>query len=449
MGTGKATGTVMGTGKGTAEDLYDARSVSGTAPKSAAKLATRGITLNQELFLNCVRSYFADPAARARLEQAKNQEPDWNHIIELASYHGIIPLLHTSLSQTKLAIPDDVERRLTNAFSACAANSLLYAHELAQVQLQDHGIRAIAFKGPALAIQLFGKASLRQCRDLDIVVAEDDVSKALKVLYSSGYRLDAAYVGRADALETDKHLLLVKNESSVNLELHWAIALPYLHLPLRFDTLWDQREEVAVFGTTVAVPSKTDLLIMLCVHGSSHYWTSLKWVCDIVAFLRKYPASDWSQISAKAKKLGCWRMLLVGLSLAKVIIGAEVPAAVEHELMGDTVRNLRDKTHQRILCMRTLSPSRSPDFFERLFTDIRIRERLVDRLLIAATYIRSVIVREIDRGTLAMPRLVLLPVCIFRLVWRSWRTLMSLLARVIGYSRRAPALETVSPNRLY
>src|SRR5258708_5185826 len=206
MGTGRARGRVMGTGKGTAEDVYDARSVSSTAPKSADELATRDIALNQEMFLNCVRSYFADPAARAKLEPANNQEPDWNHVIGLASYHGIIPLLHTSLSQTKFAIPEDVERRLNNAFFACAANSLLHAHELAQVQLQDHGIRAIAFKGPALAIQLYGKASLRQCRDLDIVVAKDDISKALKVLYASGYRLDASYVGRADALQTDKHL---------------------------------------------------------------------------------------------------------------------------------------------------------------------------------------------------------------------------------------------------
>ncbi len=93
---------------------------------------------------------------------------------------------------------------------------------------------------------------------------------------------------------------------------------------------------MAVFGRTVAVPSKTDLLIMLCVHGSSHYWTSLKWVCDIAAFMRKYSDPDWIHLSAEAKKLGCWRMLLVGLSLAKVIIGAELPAALEHELMEDT-----------------------------------------------------------------------------------------------------------------
>src|SRR5690242_5177311 len=148
--------------KSKAEDVSDgALLISGTTPKPAEdELARRSMELNQGIFLNCVRAYFRDPAAQVTLQAANNQKPDWNHVIALALYHGIIPLLRTSLSEMKFAIPADVQRRLDNAFSACAANSLLYAHELAQVQLKDHGIRAIAFKGPALAIQLYGKASL-------------------------------------------------------------------------------------------------------------------------------------------------------------------------------------------------------------------------------------------------------------------------------------------------
>jgi Uncharacterised nucleotidyltransferase len=306
-----------------------------------------------ELLLNCIRWYFGVAAARSDLDDAIDGKPDWDYVLELASYHGVIPIVHTALFQTRAAaIPEDVQRRLRAAFQVCAADSLLYAHELARLPLQAKGVRAVAFKGPALAIGLYGKASLRQCRDLDIFVAKSEMPKALSVLSDCAYRLDPSCVGLEDALRTEKHLLLIHNETAAKLELHWAISLPRLNFQLCFDTLWDRRETVTVLGATVATPCANDLLMMLCVHGASHCWTSLKWVCDIAEFIRRYSDLNWMQLRTEAEQLACWRMVLLGISLAKEAAGVMLPDAVEREIVDDrTVRSLTDEAHSRFFTL--------------------------------------------------------------------------------------------------
>jgi hypothetical protein len=391
-----------------------------------------------KLFLNCIRWYFGDAAARAKLEDAIDDKPAWDHVIELASYHGVIPIVHTALFQTKSrAIPEDVERRVRAAFHVCAVNSLLYEHELARLPFRAKGVRAIAFKGPALAIGLYGKASLRQCRDLDVLVAKSDIPKALSVLSDSGYRMDPSCVGLADALQTEKHLLLIHNETAAKLELHWALSLPRLNFRLCFDTLWDRRETLTVLDTPVATPCPNDLLMMLCVHGASHCWTSLKWVCDIAEFIRRYSDLDWMRLRTEAKQLACWRMVLLGISLAKEAAGAVLPNAVDREIAEDrTVRSLADEAYRRFFTLRPLYPMNSRDSFQKLFTDIRSRERLSDRIRIGGRYLRSVLARDgSEMELIRLPgflRFFCWPFRILRLIRRSWRNVTPLLTTVIA-----------------
>ena len=390
------------------------------------------------LFLNCIRRYFGDAAACANLEVAIEDKPDWDHVIELASYHGVIPILHTALLQTTSeAIPEDVRRRVRAAFHVCAANSLLYEHELARLPFQAKGVRAIAFKGPALAIGLYGKASLRQCRDLDVLVAKSDVPKALSILAESDYRMDPSCGGLAEALRTEKHLLLIHNETAAKLELHWAISLPRLKFRLCFDRLWDRRESLTVLGTTVATPCANDLLMMLCVHGANHCWTSLKWVCDIAAFIRRYPDLDWMQLRAEAKQQACLRMVLHGIALAREAAGAVLPNAVDREIAEDrAVRTLTDEAYRRFFTLRPLDPMNSGDSFQKLFTDIRSRERLSDRIRIGRVYLRSVLVRDGSEMELirlpALRRFFSWPSRILRLIRRSWRNVTPLLTTVVA-----------------
>ena len=394
------------------------------------------ITPSQQTFLNSVRSFLTkNPAPFS--EPPINHESDWEQVFELATYHGVIPAVRSALCRPGQTIPEHIERRLNDAFFRSAASSLSYTADLAQLRLHEQGFRSLAFKGPALGIGLFGKASLRHCRDLDILVPKRDVPKAREWFYQCGYRLDDAYVGKDDALTTDKHLLFVNQDTGTKLELHWAIALPKRHFQLDFDSVWGRREDVQVCQTPVAVPGPRDLLMMLCVHGASHYWSSLKWACDIAAFLTKYPDLDWTRVRTEAKRLGCWRMLLIGVSLGRDLAGCVLPKMVEIELSHHSVRDLCAKIQERTFSMQNLSPMNSRHALERLSADITCRERSIDRVRIAGSFIRAVIDREIHKKSAAGQGSFLAPLFVASVASKSWRNVGRLILDTFDCSRRS------------
>jgi hypothetical protein len=340
-----------------------------------------------QLLFTCLRVHFG-AADSAALEHQIRDDADWTSLISAAQLHGVIPLLRECLSRLNpTLIPKNVISRLRREFQGCAANSLLYARELTCLQgrLEENGMRAIAMKGPALAARLYGKLTLRQCRDLDLLVPRDEVTETLELLQSLGYDRHASYAGTSAALRTDKHILLVHRNSATKVEAHWAISLPPLHVGLDFNSLWERREQVLVLGTPVTVPSAIDLLLMLCVHWASHCWASLKWGCDIALFLRCYSDIDWERLFEEARRSGCLRMLLLGMELARDVGGA-LPWAVEARVKADaSIQSLARDARRRAYTTDGLL------YEQRILTYIRSRERLIDKTRIGIAGLRNVL----------------------------------------------------------
>src|ERR1044071_4057490 len=132
--------------------------------------------------LNCLRLHFGSSAAAIALGQAIKYEPDWCRILTIAKHQGVVPLLRQSILQLDgTPFPETVELEIRRVFGICAANSMLYARELTFIQsaFEGSGLRALALKGPALAVRLYGKLSLRPCRDLDLLVSRADLARAI------------------------------------------------------------------------------------------------------------------------------------------------------------------------------------------------------------------------------------------------------------------------------
>lgn len=73
----------------------------------------------------------------------------------------------------------------------------------------------------------------------------------------------------------------------------------------------------------VRVFSPEDLLIYLCAHGTKHRWMKLKWIADVAAHVRSQ-VIDWSVVEKRAKRLGCMRMVHLGLLLASALLNLKI-----------------------------------------------------------------------------------------------------------------------------
>jgi hypothetical protein len=304
---------------------------------------------------------------------------NWSVLLERARAHRLFPLLYwhckTSL---RLKFPGDLAERLSGCFRVNMARSLLLAQELAAVieLLDQHGISAVPFKGPALAESLYGNSALRESVDLDILIRRHDVVEAHQILLSAGYvdgkRLPAA---QRSAYIRTQYEHPVSSPSGVLVELQWAIVPRYFSLPLDEERYWSGIQPVTFCGRQMNSLSPEDLLLFLCIHGGKHRWERLIWLADVRELVVSNRSLDWDYILDQARRAGALRMLQLGMVLANRLLGIAIPADVEYSFARDPIvtRIAEGVEHD-------LVSGKLPTYLESQHYLLRVREHWQDRL---------------------------------------------------------------------
>jgi Uncharacterised nucleotidyltransferase len=281
--------------------------------------------------LTCLRAAL-NPQTRGHVSRRYRSELNWPRLLALAQRHQVLPLLLPGLNNCGLDVPECIHDWVARSCRQILARNLLLASELLALcesfRLSD--IPAVPFKGPAMAVALYGDLSLRQIGDLDIFIDRKDVPRALKLLERLGYAVEPRF-----KLMTDQHLYfwhkdieLIHPGSGVRLELHWAACEPEFDRRLSAMTLWTAVSTTALLNGEVPAPAQTDLLLLLSLHGLRHRWECLKWICDVAAMIIASPGFDWNVAIDKADKLSRRRMVLLAAAVARDLFEVTLPPEV-------------------------------------------------------------------------------------------------------------------------
>jgi hypothetical protein len=305
---------------------------------------------------------------------------DWELLFEAGLGHGLMPMLYRNLSAIcPEEIPPNQLKYLRDQFHKTTRNNLLLAAELIKLLklFEQNDIRAIAYKGPAMAAYLFGDPTLRQPGDLDILISKRDVLKAKQLLTSAGYRLQLKLTSAQEKafIRSQCEYCFTAGDGKIYLEIHWRIAPSYFPFKLDHAELWSRIARTNIGDFSVPLLSPEDMLLALCVHGAKHCWSRLIWVCDIAELVRHQNLA-WHQVIDRSRRLGCERVLLVGLSLANSLLSAPIPNDLLHGASKKkSVKNLTREASERLLNCRF-----APQLLESCLFHLKIRERLRDRI---------------------------------------------------------------------
>lgn len=292
-----------------------------------------------ELMIWCTRTVITDDL-KLRIRQRVQKALDWSMVLEMAMYHGVVPLLYRSLSTVALdLVPAHSLGRLRQKAQVGALLNRSLAQELIVLceAFQARGVPVIPIKGATLAVLAYGDLSLRDFTDLDLLVPQGSIPEAQAVLLSHGYEKRASS-DRPHELKHDDgpYHVLIKRRTLSRVDLQWVMA--HRHFTFRLDRpeFWQHQISVSFEGKTIQSLAVEDLLIVLCVHGTKHAWECLKWVCDVAELLRAHPGLDWERCLISASNWHCRRMLYMGLSLARFVLDAPLPEAVLARLEDDS-----------------------------------------------------------------------------------------------------------------
>lgn len=297
--------------------------------------------LEAEIVLLCARTK-ADESTLARLETlTSSTNVDWSGIYEFARRHSIIPLVYLQLNEHAANVPAEQLARFRKNYQDNAARNLFLTGDLCRIldALEENGIEAVPYKGPALAISAYGELGLRRFVDLDILVRKANVTDALEVLRARGFACDTDWTKTQQTilLRTQHNLSLSREEHRLIVELHWEVASSDFAASLQAEEFWDRLETITLNGKAVKSLAIEDLVLSLCVHGSKHFWERLGWICDVAELLRRRNDLNWKVLLQRAAASGNQRMLFLGLHLAAKLLNAPLPDTVKSSMAADKV----------------------------------------------------------------------------------------------------------------
>jgi hypothetical protein len=212
---------------------------------------------------------------------------------------------------------------------------------------------------------------------LDFLVQQDHLLRARDLLLSRGYQLSVKSDGGDVVRQNSQYEVgLVLAHAGIHVELKWDIINRYFSVPMDMTALWTRLKPDFIDGREIYTFSPEDTLLILCIHGTKHLWASLMWVTDISELIQANPGLNWQWLWDHSNTLGSRRMLSLGLSLARDLLGTSLPKKVERQVEADpSVKRLTEEVSRRLFDRSNLSSS----VWESITFHCRAREHLSDR----------------------------------------------------------------------
>lgn len=319
----------------------------------------------------------------ARIPELLAHGIDWEEVVGRADWHDVAPAVYVTLSDGyQSEVPADAMAALEERYRSAVQNGLLLTARLFELleAFDARGIRAVPVKGVVLANTVYEQPAVRDFSDIDLLVSPADAERSREVLHELGF--EPAWRPRKipAVWGADYARPFFRESGHVNVDLHWALARDY-HLPdLDLDDLLERTESVTIDGRSLHTLRPAPTLLSLCIHGAKHGpfpWARLKWVRDVAELLRARPGLDWEELEGTTRELGCYRMLLLGLRLAVDLLEVRLPEGWTARVTGDPVTaGLAASVRGRL----EGAPESRDSAFGRLGFDVRVRDRLRDRV---------------------------------------------------------------------
>ncbi len=289
------------------------------------------------LLRGCARASFDAAGAVPLIAEAAAREMDWGAFLRLAERNRLLPLAHRALGD-RADVPETVRSRLRSAYAENARHALFLAGELRRLMdaLDAAGIRALAYKGPALAVRAYGHMALRTYSDLDLLVAPADLPAATRVLGSLGYVSVYDFSPAQDAAfrRVDGDYPYHHPRTGGLVELHGRVSSARFVADLPTERLMARARAVPIGGGDVPAPADDDLFLALCLHGAKHRWARLEWLACAAALAVRADL-DLPSILLAADGIGARRTVLLALLLARYALGLALPHDIHRSIDAD------------------------------------------------------------------------------------------------------------------
>ncbi|MEM6898904.1 MAG: nucleotidyltransferase family protein [Pseudomonadota bacterium] len=254
-------------------------------------------TLDAEsrLLLMTAKPFF-DREQVAEIDQLIPEIKDWERVSETAVRKFSAPYLLRALTE---CASDNVPRATMERLRAFTQFTKLRSLKIAATQIAFHeasvqpeNMKYAYLKGTGFSVQFNGDYSERFCRDIDILVEENQFERIIRKASEIGYRVVLSVRPLKFAESRDDFKFVTKFFPDVGLlspdgylvEVHRRLSKRN-HIFDVEDAL-KSTESFNLFGASLQTLRKPLHFTYICYHHSRHFWSHLHWLADLDLILR-------------------------------------------------------------------------------------------------------------------------------------------------------------------
>ena len=321
---------------------------------------------------------------QASFRQLLSEVRDWDYLLAIANYHGLVPLLHKHVHASAAdLVPINFLSRLKQSSLANAQNVLHLLSKQLKIRrlLKDNGVPVAIFKGSVLSQISYGEISLRQAGDIDLLIAPRDFAQTRALLESLGYEMTPRLTAAQLASHLNHHceIQFVRDDWFTVIDLHWALAPKSFVFNLETAEVMPRLQTISLAGAEIETLATEDLILYLSMHGAKHLWRALEWITSLGELIRTPESIDWNVVVERAVKTHATRMLGLALRLVERVSGGEIVsqplAALDRD---ESMKRMADEVLAQMFVL-----SGSADSTETNLYNLKIMDRKRDVLVSA------------------------------------------------------------------
>ena len=232
----------------------------------------------------------------AKVKDLMTKELDWSIWLEQVLKHRLAPLCHYHINSMEDSIservPEDIKYLVKKEYQLTRSFNLIYYKQLKQIvdTLNSQEVPTLVLKGPVLAATVYNDVGLRQFADIDLLVIEDHLDKAVSLMKEMGYQYDPLVDGKTNhrinmpvAYQKQqlnrkihyeplwKNLSQEKGSKKSFIEIHHRSVYPDAPFRLDVPELFENAKRVLLDSDLeVSTLSYIDHFLFLCVHLHRH-----------------------------------------------------------------------------------------------------------------------------------------------------------------------------------
>lgn len=271
------------------------------------------------------------------LESVNSNKVDWRAVCSYSRTQGCDSLLYQQLKDKGVLtqLPSEYQSHLKQSFFGDSARALRYIHFLKSflAELNKKGIKTLLLKGSATFVDhLYENNGLRPMGDLDILIPDEQIVEAQKILLAQGFA--ELYQNLLDGSVIDKrhhHLPTLHHpQLDILVELHFEVAYGQIGRILTAQHGWHTQQEICWDGIDTAILSPTERVLHNIIHALKKDYIAasinFRQLVEFSYLVNRYRDDiNWPQIISLCQQEGYTTPLFSYCLLANQLLNAQAP----------------------------------------------------------------------------------------------------------------------------